>query len=409
MVERTGRAAALLALASAAASGLLVAACTGTMKTGGGGGSVDGGGPAEDAGRAPVDGGATSDAGPDRRIDGGGAAEDGGGPPPDAGDHRLGVFVLSGHMGRTAVSCDDGRSWIHDRSYDDSVRCFTDGFDCDHHPGSSKGVTFGRGWFHATWGWGPPGSVRRSRDGVDWEPVLEDTTFGGIAFGQDRVLVGSRAPRWSGDDGETWNDSGDTNFSVWNVRRTGWVPYGGGRFVLVGADGGEIDVVLSSDGGETWWHPTSIPAGCGAAIQNEGGIVEGDGVILIVGGDGVACRSTDGGDTWTSATIGGDIGSHVVWTGEAFMVWQRGVAWSSEDGATWSSADTTPGDLQIGPVEVSPAGTFVAVRGGWQEWYDRQRFYRSTDGVVWEELGAGSYTGSHPVRDITFGYLDACP
>jgi len=52
------------------------------------------------------------------------------------------------------------------------------------------------------------------------------------------------------------------------------------------------------------------------------------------------------------------------------------------------------------------------VRGGWQVWYDQQRFYRSADGVRWETLAAGSYVGSHPINFIEFGYAPAgtvCP
>lgn len=400
-----------LACVSALGSGMVVVACTGTMTDGDGPGRDGGGGPAGDAGVGGEEAGPVeSDAGL-VSADDGGSAPDAAFPPDagEAGEARVGVFVAQGHAGRTTISCDDGRSWIHDRSLDDSIVCFSDGFDCDHHPGSAKGVTYGRGWFFATYGWGPPGSVQRSRDGVTWEPVLEETTFGGIAFGQERVLAGARQPRWTADDGESWTDSGSTELDVWNVRRTGWVPHDGGRFVLVGEDGGARDVVLSSDGGETWWHPSSLPAECGAAIQNEGGIAYGDGTMLIVGRTGDACRSTDGGATWTSTAIGGEVHSHLVWSGDAFLAWERGVLWRSEDGAAWSSTPTSPADLRIGAVAMSPGGTFVAVKGGWQEWYDRQRFYRSEDGVTWTELPSGSYVGSHPIRDIEFGYVESCP
>src|SRR5262245_52167588 len=74
----------------------------------------------------------------------------------DGGDNGLvPVFVAQGHVGRTTISCDDGRTWVGNRSDDDSIRCFS-GVDCDHHPGAAHGVVFGHGWFFATFGWGQP-------------------------------------------------------------------------------------------------------------------------------------------------------------------------------------------------------------------------------------------------------------
>jgi hypothetical protein len=51
------------------------------------------------------------------------------------------------------------------------------------------------------------------------------------------------------------------------------------------------------------------------------------------------------------------------------------------------------------------------VNGGWDQWYERQRFYRSTDGVTWDELAAGAFTGGHPVRFAAAGAVDVgtCP
>ncbi len=96
-------------------------------------------------------------------------------------------------------------------------------------------------------------------------------------------------------------------------------------------------------------------------------------------------------------------------TGSEVLVWSRGQVHRSSNGTDWTSEPTTPSDLQLGPVAVSDDGTFVAVRGGWQVWYENQEFYRSEDGVTWETLDASSYTGSHPIRDIHFGYVAACP
>jgi hypothetical protein len=69
--------------------------------------------------------------------------------------------------------------------------------------------------------------------------------------------------------------------------------------------------------------------------------------------------------------------------------------------------------LNVGAVAYSPVtGTFVAVRGGWQVWYDQQEFYRSSDGVTWTTLDPSVAPGGHPLRFISFGYgkpSAACP
>jgi len=358
------------------------------------------------------DGGTTTDASTPPAPDGGAMTDEDGGAvevdafvPPEPSAEP--VFLLQGHMGRTAISCDDGQSWIHDTSLDDDARCFTDGLDCDHHAGSGKGLAWapdgeGGGHFFATFGWGQPGGIDRSSDGVTWERKLGDTTFGGLAFMDDTLVAGSRTARVSGDRGETFSAGIDTGLNGWNARRAG---VAGGRFVLVGDDS---DVVWSEDG-ETWSRPDTLPPGCGLSIQVSGGILDLDGTIVIVGGDGGSCVSTDGGVTFAVHTIRDGIGSQAVVHDGRVWVWSRGEVHTSTDGVTWVSEPTTPADLGIGPVAVSDDGTFVGVKGGWQQWYEAQRFYRSTDGVTWEELPEGSYTGSHPVRAMAFGYVDECP
>ena len=150
-------------------------------------------------------------------------------------------------------------------------------------------------------------------------------------------------------------------------------------------DGGTPEVVVSSDGGETYAHPSVLPASCGRAIQNDGGIGWAPGVIAIVGGDGGVCRSTDGGVTWSASHVGAGVSSSdVISTGTA----------------------VSPAGTQIGAVERSAAGTFVAVNGGWDQWYERQRWYRSTDGVTWEVLPEGAAARSHPIHAIAHGVAD---
>lgn len=337
---------------------------------------------------------------------------------PDAHvEGRVGVFVAQGYAGRVSVSCDDGRTWQHDREdaltdemgmpLPEVERCF-DGVDCDHHPGRAKGIVFHHGWFVRTNGWGPPGGVRRSRNGIAWEEVLEGTTFGGIATSSDgwsegEVVLGARTPRVSTNDAVAFTDSTNEAISGWNVRRAGFAD---GHFVIVGNDGNEVGV--SSDG-VSWTTPTSIDASCGGGIQNEGGIAGMGDAMVIVGGNGTVCRSTDDGATWTTHALPDDItpsSSDVIGTGSELFVWGGGNLLRSSDGATWTATPTEP-RITVGAVARSADGTFVAVRGGWNTWNDEQRFYRSTDGVRWEELALEAARRSHPIGWIAWGEIDA--
>lgn len=356
-----------------------------------------------DAGTIEVDGGELA-------IDGGTEIEVDAGTAVDAGHAPTGVpiFVAQGYQDRTTISCDDGRTWIANRSVDDASRCFTGGLDCDHQAGRAKGLTYSRGHFVGTWGWGSPGAVKRSVDGRTWETTLTGRTFGGIAGeGGSALVLGANVTRHSSDDGASWSEDVPSTLAAWNVRRAGYAPVMGGRWILVGEDGGTPEVVVSSDGGETYAHPTALPASCGRAIQNDGGIGWAPGVIAIVGGDGGVCRSTDGGVTWSASHVGAGVSSSdVISTGTEMFVWGNGQRFRSTDGATWTGTAVSPAGTQIGAVERSAAGTFVAVNAGWDEWYERQRWYRSTDGVTWEVLPEGAALRSHPIHAIAHGVAD---
>lgn len=75
----------------------------------------------------------------------------------------------------------------------------------------------------------------------------------------------------------------------------------------------------------------------------------------------------------------------------------------SPDGATWAA---TPVDLPVGYWSVvmghnPETGTLVAASGA----YDDQRFFRSTDGLSWEEVTPAAK--SHPIRRFVSARLDA--
>ncbi len=319
------------------------------------------------------------------------------------------VFVAQGHMGRLTISCDDGKSWIFDHSLDDSVRCF-DPLDCDHQAGAGRGLAFGGGQWLATFGWGKPGTLQRSSDGITWETVVDPSpNFADVAFGQG-VFIGNTIPPQLSTDAKTWAATpSQENLNVGNARAIGFSPDGGGVFVITGESGEGRDIVLSNDGGKTWWHPDSRPDECVGSVR---GIAGGKGAIVAASGSGFVCTSSDGGKNWSKIALGSSLSSPPLFTGSEFLIWESGTVHRSPDGKSWTSQPLSPANISIGPVARGPNGTFVAANDGWMTWYEKQRFYRSTDGVTWETLDVSKFKGSHPINFIEPGFAAAsaaCP
>jgi hypothetical protein len=392
--------------------------------------------------------GSGSDAGSDAGTEGDAGSGTDAGSGMDAGTAMdagapgvVPAFVAVGKMGRTTMSCDDGQTWIADRSFDSagdplvcgqvaSVRCFSSGCsyidggqcvssgscDCDHHPGSARGVVFGSGGFVATFGWGYAGQVMRSTDGIQWSVVDSGHTFSGVAYGAGTFVLTSRSPLVS-TDGVNWNAGGPADFrnqsgnQVWTARTAGFLPHGTGTFLASAGSSGDHSLLTSTDGGQTWQSATYPSACLDAGVL---GYAYGGGVGILANDDGDVCRTTDGGQTWTRVDVSTQFLAEPVYVNGKFMVWEWGQVHESTDGLTWTSQSTSvPGGNSFTRVAVSPVtGTFVAVRSGWQTWYGDQKFYRSSDGITWTELAGQNYTGSHPISDIAFGYVQpsaSCP
>jgi Photosynthesis system II assembly factor YCF48 len=370
-----------------------LAGASGGGPTGGGpGGGVASGGTAGTGGIAGTGGGTSGTGGT------GGSAIPGSGGV--GGMSATPIFVAQGHMGRLTISCDDGRTWIANHSSDDSARCFQN-LDCDHGSGAGSGLAHGNGWFVATFGWGVPGRVQRSRDGVTWESASQQTEFADIAFGNGLFIGSSHTPQLSSD-GATWTPGGDTGIGISTMRAIEFIATGGGRFVIAAEDDPKREIVVSADNGKTWRHPITSPPEC---VQSITGLAFGAGITVAVGTPGIVCRSPDGGDHWTlvRVTNGSDLTSPPVWDGQRFLVWADSTVYRSPDGQTWTATAGTPTTAHIGPVARSPGGTFVAAR--WDgAFYQDQEFYRSTDGVNWQVLARDKFAASHPIRFMDFGY-----
>jgi hypothetical protein len=357
-------------------------------------------------------------------------------PSPDAAAldaAAIPIFVAQGMLGRTTISCDDGRTWIKNRAWDldgDPLVCgstmsavcwmgsetYSIGGQCqsmqpcNDTPDVSKGVTYGAGVFVATWGWGQPGAVRTSKNGIDWTTTHPNDSFGGIAFGGGHFVVASRSPFWSAD-GLSWTPSATADFRntdgslIWSVRRFAFADVHGGRFVAVATGNAGSDMLVSSDGGMSWHRPTSLPGICGTLdVASYGDILSGNGVIVVVDTTGATCRSMDGGDTWVEGTTGvSEVLSRGVFTGSEFWIWGSGQLLKSADGATWTQTPQVSMIRLEGPVARSPSGTLVAIENIWNG-YAQQSFLRSTDGLTWDRLPAGAFAASHPIFSISFGY-----
>lgn len=335
-------------------------------------------------------------------------------PPPPSG--MVNAFMATGHVGRTVFSCDDGRTWIHDRSDNNAARCWVDGdpnyVECDHTNNSGRGVDSGDGWFYANFGWGQIGSVRRTRDGVNWQTMIADGWGGGLSLLDGYIYLSWRNGVVSPDFGTTWQNHPNSprqNFSH------PWIKRSSDIIAMIGRAGGVNKIGFSMNGGRTWNMP--------ATLQNEQWIRTfevGAGRLVLVGYAGspavsYSAISDNNGATWT---IRAQTGISAEWEdlfydGTKFVTFASGRRWISTNGLDWTSVPVTVAGMNAasvhGPISFDPStGTYVRILGNWGSFYDRQKAFRSTDGgLTWQTLSATAFRGGHPIRDIKLGEMEA--
>lgn len=282
------------------------------------------------------------------------------GEPVD--DDGVSVFVAMGWGGRRIISCDEGRTWIND--HQDSVE------DDWHQSYSPKGLAYHDGLFAVLTGWGMPGIVRTSRDGIDWQETSLPSSYGGIGFDGDQVVImGGGANLFSVDDGATWTEHDSPLPPV--GRDT--MSFGS---VWLGAGDGQLYVRV----GEADWQLVGGCPGDVGGIGERGGFARGGGRLLVVGGDQTTCAIDEVSGEFLGA---GSFGDPIEFEGKPAFI--GGEFWAangttlhtSGDGVTWT-ARSLPVPLSL--FAQSTAGTIVGIHG--------DAFHYSDDGRTWQEAAA---------------------
>ncbi len=332
---------------------------------------------------------------------------------PAAIPHKARVFVAGGHVGRTVMSCDGGKTWIHDQSVNDATRCWTTGdpnnLECDHQPTAGRGVAISGGAVYVNNGWGFNGTLRRSTDAATWTTLRSDGCGPGVeAFGSQLILL------WSG-----WQTSADAGTTWQPVQNSPSASIGHATIHKVGdqvftfGDGGSA--ALSNDHGLTWQLPTGLNASVTSDVASSGTRLVAIGQTFTQPPVPYVSISDDNGKTWTATQFTDSHWSwgwqRIIYDGTQFMTWTNGgYRYTSPDGVTWDAKPITftspPKSSMQGLVNYDPVQkVFVSISNNWGAFYANQYAYRSTDGLSWTELDSTSFHGGHPISTIISGEI----
>lgn len=335
-------------------------------------------------------------------------------PTPTPAPGQAYVLVATGFVGRTVISCDQGRTWIRDRSDNQNTRCWVDGnpnyVECDHTANSGRNIEYGDGWFYAAYGWGSnAATLRKSRDGYNWQTIATGNSGAGVSYYQGFLL-------WI--NGGGWPGSTNGGMSFTNYEPSNIPNFPGAYSIrtlarsegLIVASGDDPGGLYSRDAGRTWsratlngieWTRTvQLARGNGQLISLSSNTVNNQGRLYVA-------RSTDNGATWNGASVASvpayENWSSLIFNGTQFITWSSGKRWMSVDGLNWTATNMNSQHVN-GPVALTPNGTYVSIPNFWGQYYAGQRAYYSTDGLNWTQA---QFPGGHPISKIVGGYVDA--
>ncbi len=321
--------------------------------------------------------------------------------------------IVAADMGlRIVMSRDDGKTWNE----------VFFGFPAhDHSAFATFDVAYTNGLFAISSGWGSGGrgTIIASEDGIYWRHLTGPNRKGrhdaygmgdsmGIAGGNGVIVNAGTSIEATQDFGKSW--------IPYNVRKETGLGFGfhhmgvifgdydGGRFFAW--DGAGENVVYSKDLGKTWAFCSQKNGWVEGEKGLYAGMAYGNGVFLMLDGNGALVRRTaDGGETWTAHKTGASKPSSNRKTGMFFVngeFWINGkTPRKSKDGITWT--DLHDG-LPAGHISQTDKGTYINVST------KRTTILRSEDGKQWDVV----YTMTpHPDSGkigfikSRFGYVNA--
>lgn len=296
---------------------------------------------------------------PGSRLDGSadsaspGALDDPNAPVP--------VFVAVGYGTRRTVSCDLGRSWLHEEQ---DVAGGGDDVTL------ARGLAAGAGKFVATVGGLGVQVLLTSDDGVRWTRLARSGNgYSDVAYGKSQFVAGGGHISAISSDGYNWGQEGAMGTGSSILRHLAYGASQGGRFVAVGDSGRR----MTSDDGVLW-----------RAEVEEGetliGVAYGAATFVAISAGANTRYSEDGGDSWQSGEIAGATGVRgILYDGRRFIVTTRGNTFTSSDGKSWQSHPASGGPQSF---DVSDDGQHYAGAAD-------DVLYHSSDGLQFEVVGSG--------------------
>ncbi|MFT5129493.1 MAG: hypothetical protein ACI8W8_003115, partial [Rhodothermales bacterium] len=181
----------------------------------------------------------------------------------------------------------------------------------------------------------------------------------------------------------------------------------GDRLFATGREDGQFKISL--DSGASWKLLPAVNAGWTDSIVAGNGILVSTGARRQKDKPQIACtaRSTDGGLTWSGQELlpGKRWATNLIFDGTEFVNWANGQKYSSTDGISWAATPFSPGDFRAQHWEARVCfnprtKTYVAILNNWGNFYEKQKAYRSKDGISWNQLDDAHFPGGHPIGAI---------